>query len=176
MKPLLFLIAPINFRDEEYFAPKEILSQAKIPTKTASKNVKIAQGKLGGETKVDIDITNINTKDYEGIILVGGPGASLFREDDYIHKILKEFKSQKKLIAAICIAPATLARAGLLKGKKACVFFSDDDDLGLKIFQEEKVIHLDAPIVIENNIITAAGPEYAKEFGEEIKNYFKKSK
>ena len=68
-----------------------------------------------------------------------------------------------KLLGAICIAPVILARAGLLKGKKATVFIDGADEL-----RENGAIYTGNQIEVDGKIITANGPEAARLFGEEL--------
>ena len=68
-----------------------------------------------------------------------------------------------KIIAAICIAPVTLANAGILNGKKATVFPSGKNDLirnGAKYTGDS--------VTVDGNIITANGPMAAEAFGKKI--------
>ena len=73
------------------------------------------------------------------------------------------FNKQNKIIAAICIAPVTLANAGILNGKKATVFPSGKNDLirnGAKYTGDS--------VTVDGNIITANGPMAAEAFGKKI--------
>ncbi|MEA3344083.1 MAG: DJ-1/PfpI family protein, partial [Patescibacteria group bacterium] len=73
-----------------------------------------------------------------------------------------------KLLGAICIAPAILARAGALKGKKATVWNSAMDKSAIKILESNGAIFQPEPVVVENKIITANGSHAAEEFAETI--------
>lgn len=60
---------------------------------------------------------NINTENYNGIILSGGPGVVNLFENYELIKIVKQFSNENKLIFAICGAPVILEKAGILKCK-----------------------------------------------------------
>jgi protease I len=171
MKKVLFVIAKTDFRDEEYFIPKSILEKEFI-VETASNGNKgeIALGFLGGETNIDVNIKDVNVDDYEAIIFVGGAGAlkNLDNEDSY--KLIRETieKNKNKLLCAICIAPTILAKAGILKGKKATVWHSDLDKSPIKVLEENGAIFVDEDVVEDANIITANGPKAAEKFGQKI--------
>jgi len=66
-------------------------------------------------------------------------------------------------VAAICISPVTLARAGILKNRRATVFPTEAEEL-----KKEGAIYTGAPVEEDGRIITASGPEAAGEFGERI--------
>ena len=58
-----------------------------------------------------------------------------------------------------------MAKAGLLKGKKATVFRTADSINELK---KGGALISDAPVVVDGEIITGSGPEAAREFGRKI--------
>lgn len=166
---VLMIIAPSEFRDEEYLVPKEIFEVRDLEVITASKDVKLAKGKLGAEVKIDLDISEVKVTDYAAVVLIGGAGALIYENDEVISKILKEAKENYILIAAICIAPRILANNGLLKGLKATAWNSDGKQS--KFLEEKGAIFVDEPVVEDMSIITGNGPDVAKEFGIKVANY-----
>lgn len=170
-KKILMIIAPKNFRDEEYFTPKEIFLNEHFKVITASNGTEIATGKLGGTTNIDIDITGVDIKNYDALVLVGGSGALTYRNNKIIDNIIKSAFESKKLTSAICIAPILLAESGVLKNKKATVWNGDKEQE--IILKKHGAIFVDKNVVINDNIITANGPESAEEFGKAIVNYLK---
>ncbi|MCK4426924.1 MAG: DJ-1/PfpI family protein [candidate division Zixibacteria bacterium] len=162
-KKIVMIIAPQNFRDEELFEPKQILTEKGAEVKVASASLEIAGGMLGAEVNPDMLISDIKPDQWDAIILVGGSGASRYWEDFSIHSMLNEAVKQNKIVGAICIAPVTLANAGILSGKKATVFISERQKLADKGAEcTAKNVQRDG------NIITASGPQAAKEFGNAI--------
>ncbi len=160
---VVFIIAPNNFRDEEYFVPLDYLSKNGVEVRTASTVITEVKGMLGGLAKPDLLYNEIKLKDFDGIIFVGGTGASIYWNDEIAHNLIKESFNLKKIIGAICIAPVTLANSGVLVNKKATVFPSEKDKL---IQKKAKYVSLD--VVKDENIITASGPQAAQKFAEEI--------
>jgi protease I len=70
-----------------------------------------------------------------------------------------------KVVAAICLSPVVLARAGILKGKDATVFPSND---AVEELKNAGVKYVDKPVVISGKIITARDPKAAEEFAKTI--------
>ena len=167
-KKVAMIIAFKNFRDEEYFIPKEVLETAGAEIKTISTKTGEAIGSQGGEAEVDITLDELRISDFDAIVFIGGQGAPEYLDNDTSYKIAQEAVSEKKILAAICIAPTILAKAGVLSEKKATVWSSLLDKKAVKVLKENGVIYQDDPIVVDGNIITANGPEAAKEFGEAI--------
>ena len=163
MKKVVMIIAQDNFRDEELFQPKEILEQNGIEVKIASTSLNPAKGTLGGKAKVDILVQDIDIKNFAALIFVGGSGATQYWDDPLAHKLIKDALALDKVVAAICIAPVTLAKAGILKGRRATVFSSQ-----APLLKANGANYTGSGVEKDGKIITASGPAAAKEFGEEI--------
>lgn len=162
------IIAKNGFRDEEYFQPKEVLTQAGITVDTFSSSTGTAKGMLGATVKVDKTIDELNVDNYDGIIFVGGVGSSEYWDSAKAHKIAQDVVAKNKVLAAICIAPVTLAKAGVLKGKKATVFSSEVSQL-----KSYGANYTGKDVEVDGKIVTAAGPHAAKQFGEKIRDLLK---
>lgn len=167
-KKVVFLIAFEDFRDQEYFVPKEILEEGKIEVKTASIKKGIALGADGGDTTVDLLLEEVKASDFNAIVFVGGPGCLEHLDNEKSYKIAKEAREQDKILAAICISSMILAKAGVLDGKKATVWASSLDRGPIKILQDNGAEFIDEKVVQDGNIITANGPVAAEEFGKKI--------
>jgi len=162
-KRVVMIIAPENFRDEELVEPQDVLVEKGAEVKFASASLDVAKGMLGVQVRPDMLVGNIKPEDWDAIILVGGSGASVYWGDSTVHSLLKEAVKQNKIVGAICIAPVTLANAGILSGKKATVYSSEEDRLKDKGAQcTGKSVERDG------RLITANGPSAAREFGNAI--------
>lgn len=165
---ILIILAPENFRDEEFFEPKQVLEKEGFTITIASKGVKTAKGKLGAEVEINKDISAINVNDYGAIVFIGGNGASVYFEDAQALNIAKEAYESKKIIAAICIAPSILANAGILEGKNATCYSSQATNI-----EDQGAKYTGNDVQVDGKIITANGPKAAQKFGEEIANQMK---
>lgn len=167
-KKIVMVIAFRDFRDAEYFLPKEILENAGVGIKTASNKKGTAIGADGGDTEVDFLVSEINPANFDATIFVGGPGCLKNLDNESSYQLARETISQNKILAAICISPVILAKAGLLKGKKATVWSSPMDRGPIRILEENGAIYQEKPVVVDEKIITANGPAAAREFGQAI--------
>jgi protease I len=167
-KKAVMIIAFKDFRDEEYFIPRQVLEINDISVTTASFQRGKAIGTYGGEVKIDLTLEELDVKDFDIIIFVGGSGAGDYLDNESCWTIAREALEKEKILAAICIAPAILAKAGVLKGKKATVWSSPMDKSAVRILKEEGVVYEDQSVVQDGNIITANGPQSARNFGEAI--------
>lgn len=158
-KKALMIIANKDFRDEEFLEPKTILENNGLKVVVASSSTNQAKGLLGSEYKPDITLSDVNTQDYSIIVFVGGPGSSEYWGNERAHNIATEAVSSGKVLGAICIAPVTLANAGLLKGKRATVFHTQANALISK-----GANYTGKDVEKDDLIITANGPGAAKKF------------
>jgi protease I len=161
-KKAVMIIAFELFRDEEYAEPKAVLEKAGFTVTTASSKLGTATGKLGMKTKVDIPLDQVKVEDYDAVLFIGGPGSFDYYDNPTCHKIAQETVKQGKTLGGICAAPGILARAGVLKGKKATMF----DDTGE--FAKAGAHFTGKGVEIDGKIITATGPQTAKAWGQAI--------
>lgn len=159
----LMVVAPKDFRDEELFEPKKILEERGIEVKVASKGVSEASGMLGGKILIDKDLTEAKIEDYDGVVFVGGTGASIYFNDPEVQSLAKEAFEKGKVVGAICIAPSILANSGILAGKRATSFPSEAENL-----KSKGTNYTGGEVEIDGKIVTAQGPAEAKEFGQTL--------
>jgi protease I len=165
-KKVVFVVASEGYQPVEYNLPKKLLEQADITVLTASNKLAPAIAKDGSTTPVDYLIKNIPIDAINGLFIVGGPGTMENINIPDLHRVLKEAAIKKKKIGAICIAPRILAQAGILTNKQATGWDEDNELTG--IFKKYNVHYKQQDVVRDENIITATGPEAAREYGEQI--------
>ena len=167
-KKVAVIIAFTDFKDEEYFGTKEELEKAGIEIEVVSNLLGTAQGVSGGEVNITKTLKEVNVDDYDGIVFIGGPGAlsNLGNSDSY--RIAREAVSKNKILAAICISPVILAKAGVLNGKNATVWSSVLDRSPVEELKKNGAIYIDKSVVVDGKIITSNGPSAASEFGRII--------
>lgn len=167
-KKIAIIIAFQDFRDEEYFITKSVFETAGFEIKTISTRQGKALGIFGGVVDIDLSIEEVKAQDFEAVVFAGGAGMAKNLDNEKMQKLAKDVFAQNKVLAAICIAPILLAKAGVLNGKKATVWQSPMDKSAVKILNQEGAQVVDEPIVVDGNIITADGPQSARKFGEAI--------
>jgi len=163
VKKVLMIVAPVDYRDEEFEEPKKVFKKKGYEVFVASKGVEQAKGVLGGITEVDLDISKVQTTNFDAIVFIGGAGASVYMEDELAWDIARTAVSNGKVLAAICIAPSILANAGVLKDKNATVWSTQQGHL-----ESNGAKFADNDVVVDGKIVTANGPKAAEKFGKEI--------
>jgi len=167
-KKIAMIIASQEFRDEECFETKAILEDQDFKITLFSDKKGIAIGRFGGEIEVKKTLNEINVDDFNCLLFVGGGGALKYLDNDLSYKIINEANSKSKVLAAICIAPVILAKAGTLKNRKTTVWSSNLDKSAIEILKDNGAIYVNEDAVIDKNIITASGPLAIQEFCKKI--------
>jgi protease I len=162
-KNILMVVAPKDFRDQEYNDPREIFSEAGLNVKVASIQGGTATGVDGTEATIDLTISQVDPSQFDAVVFIGGPGMIEILNDEAMQILAKKFYKSEKITAAICAASGVLAQAGILQGKNATGWSGVRD-----ILEKNGALFSDEGVVEDGKIITADGPASAWKFGEEI--------
>ncbi len=162
-KRVAMIIAHEDFRDEELLVPQRWLSDKGAKISIASTELSEAKGMLGARVTPDLLIKDVNPADYDIIVFVGGVGVQQIWDRADLKALAQKADSLGKPIAAICLAPVILAKAGLLRGKQATVYESGSQHL-----ISGGANYKPAGVLIDGRIITASGPAFAEDFAKEI--------
>ena len=165
MPAVLMVIAQEMFRDEEYEHPREVFERRGATVTVASVEPGVCKGRFGLTAIADIALGEANAEEYDAVVFVGGGGASIYFDDPLAQSLAVTMYGGGKIVGAICIAPTILANAGLLKGKKATSFPSQED-----VLRGAGVLYTGNPVQTDGRIVTAMGPEAAYGFGEAVGN------
>lgn len=167
-KKVLMVIAPEDFRDEEYAKPRAALYASGAKITTASRSEGYCTGMLGSQVHADAALADTVDGKWDLVIFVGGSGAKEYFDDEDAHKLAEDTVRAGKPLAAICIAPSILAHAGLLRGTKATAFSSQEGDLkahGAKWTGDAVTM---GKTKEGTAVITANGPSAAFAFGQTL--------
>jgi protease I len=161
-KMILMILPREKFQEEEYRGAFAVLTAAQAKVMVASSQ-KTARGGYGSIIKTDLLISEVDLKRFDAVILIGGVGSIEYWHNDEVIDLIKDARKNNKLICAICLAPVTLANAGLLKNVRATGYNSAEKYLGSK-----GAIFTGKPVEISDKIITASCPEASGEFARAI--------
>jgi protease I len=164
-KKAVLIVGRENFRDEELFETRRILSGAGVKTVVASTKTGAVRGMLGRIAEATILVNEIAVDDYDAIIFIGGTGAIEYFQNLAAWNIARDAVQKRKVLGAICLAPAILANAGLLKGVRATSYPTERDRL-----QRAGALFTGVPVERDGLIITGDGPMASVLFGRAIAN------
>ena len=151
-----------GFEEIEAISIIDILRRAQIEVVIASVEQKQVSGAHNIKIEADCLIDEINPLDFDMIVLPGGlPNAFTLAEDERLLKVLKEMKEAKKYISAICAAPYALHKADVLNKNYTC-YPSFEKKIRDEGYTNQK------NVVIDDKVITSAGPATAMEFALQL--------
>lgn len=151
MKKVLVLLAD-GFEEIEAISVVDVLRRANVDCKLCSIEGEYVRGSHDIIIKSDCNIKDINSNDYDGVVLPGGlPGADNLKCDS-VKNLVDNMNKNKKIIAAICAAPQTLEYFNILENKRCTSypgFIKNRENIN---YEENEAV------VIDDNIITSRGP------------------
>ena len=157
MKKALVLFAQ-GSEELEAVTVVNILRRAGIAVTLAGTDSGALQGSRSIAIQPDATLDSVLNEEFDLIVLPGGqPGTRNLSADQRVLQLVRSMAETGKLVAAICAAPAVLAKAGLLNDKDAtCYPGSLDDFPGVRLKA--------GAIVEDGNLITSRGPGTAMDF------------
>ncbi len=157
------VIANRQFRDEEYATPRRIFEEEGAVVTVASSSLRPARGMLGMSVTPDILLTTASAAQFDGVVFVGGMGATEYWNNPVAHRLAQQSLAQGKVTAAVCLAPAILANAGLLRAKRATIWPSEIEQL-----KTHGAFYTGKQVEQDGLLITGNGPEAAEQFARAI--------
>ncbi|MDD5688020.1 MAG: type 1 glutamine amidotransferase [Elusimicrobia bacterium] len=155
MKKAVIITGP-NFQDEEFIYPFYRLQEAGFYVDVAVKNKELIKGKYGLPVKPTIDVKDLRESDYDLVVLPGGHEApDRVRQIKEVLDFVKSMYEKGKIVSTICHGPWILISAGIVKGKKISGYIGIKDDI-----INAGAIYVDAPVVVDGNIISSPHYKY----------------
>ena len=167
-KKIAILIAFRDFRDVEYFIPRDVLRGAGAQILTVSSQKGQAIGADGGEVNVNLTLEELSPADFDAVVFIGGAGALKYLDNEKSYEIARKTIEADKVLGAICISPVILAKAGVLEGKKATIWSAPLQKETIRTLKENGAIYEEKSVVVDGKIITGNGPGAAKEWAQAI--------
>ena len=166
MKLLMLFVD--RFEDTEAIATLDVLKREGFEVTTASlMSREEVNPKYVKSVLADAKIEDVNYKEYDGLIIPGGPGSfQIMPTLPIVNELIKYFVENNKLVAAICAAPHLLGVLGYLNNKDFTVH------PGFETVCRGGRYHRGKGVVRDGNIITAKSMYYSIQFALEIVRYF----
>lgn len=170
-KRILCILMPENFQDFEFNVPYLMFNKKEYTVDIAGLAAGVATGAFGLEVTPNFILDNLTHKDfdtYDALVIPGGPGSTTYLwGNKKLQDVVRYFHEQKKIVATICYACIVPVQTGILTGKEATVYPTNEAKAVFKkhgvTFSAQGVVSL-----ADDKIITAQGPTFAKSFGQAI--------
>jgi len=148
------------YEDLELWYPKLRLEEASYATRLAAPELRTFTGKHGYPAKADLLLRDAQSNDFCGLLIPGGFMPDKLRRDEKVLSLTREFFEQGKLVAFICHGGWIPISAKILRGKRVTGSRGIKDDL-----ENAGAIWVDAPVVIDGNLISSRTPLDLAPFG-----------
>ena len=156
---VLILVGP-EYEDLEVWYPKLRLEEAGYETRLAGLGEPEYRGKHGYPCKVDGRAADFAAAQLAGIVAPGGWAPDKIRRDADALRLVRDVHRAGQMVATICHGPWVLISAGIVRGRRLTSTVGIRDDL-INAGAE----WLDAPAVIDGNIVSARVPNDLPAFG-----------
>lgn len=112
---------------------------------------------------IDKAVSEVSPGDFHALILPGGRGPGVLRENEQVINFVSEFWQTGRVTAAICHGPQVLITAGVLDGKTSTGIGGIKGEL-----EEAGVNFVDQSVVVDGNLITSRMPDDLYDFSRTI--------
>jgi len=161
MTPKVLIIGFNDTEETELIITLDILRRAGADVNLASLENELTFSCVQG-TKITADnlFKNLETMEYDAVIIPGGPGSQAAAEHQALGHFLQCHEKAGKYLGAICGAPFVFANNGIGKGGAITSFPAEKD----KIMEKGGYEYREENVVVSNKIITSRAPGTAFEF------------
>jgi protease I len=159
---VLMLVGP-EYEDLEVWYPKLRLEAAGYSVPTAGLGDVQYRGKHGYPCSVDGSTADFEAADLAGVFAPGGWAPDKIRRDKAALELVRAVHRTGGLIATICHGPWILISAGVVKGCRMTSTVGIRDDV-----VNAGAEWVDAPVVVDGNILSSRTPKDLPEFGEAL--------
>ncbi len=155
----ILIIATNGFEQSELEVPRDKLRQKGATVHVATPDEEAIKGwdktDWGREAEADAKIGDIRFSDYDALVLPGGQiNPDILRTNEDAVKLVKDFVSGNKIVAAICHGPWMLIEAGVVGGRDMTSYHSIKTDL-----KNAGANWVDREVVVSNGIVTSRNPD-----------------
>jgi len=165
-RKILLIVSEEGFRDSELTDPRDYFLEAGASVEVASTDPSRATGVGGLTLDPDLGLDQARATDYDAVVFIGGPGSKTYLwNSQAAAKLAKDAYESQEVVAAICLSPVVLARAGILQGVSVTGF--DDEELRGEL-GKAGAGYTGSGVEVDGKIVTANGPAAAKDFAAAI--------
>ena len=165
-KTVLLVVPPTQFREEEVFEPKRILEKEGAAVVVSSITARTCHGIREGVIDATLAVDAANADSFDAVVLAGGvsvPG--VFWKDKKLAEFVTAMSEAGKVVAAISLSTVVLAKAKLLEGREATVYYLPE---ALEELKNGGAIYVNKELVVDGNLVMAEGPEAVVGFTDAI--------
>jgi len=156
--PTVLVVLTDGFEEMEAIAPIDLLRRAgaEVTVAALAEGIHVT-GRNGVTVHADTSLTAVVARDFDCVVLPGGPGVKNLRADPRVRSVVLRQHAAKRWLGAICAASTVLQDAGLLDGRRYTAHFSVANELTAILANERTVA--------DGHLLTSRGAGTATDFG-----------
>ena len=162
-KKVLIVIPQSDFQDKEYTTVRDALNAAGCQVAVATRDHAAAVGVSGTSVTPDVLLGRSRLPTTRRWSSSAARGAENLYNLESARNVAIDAVKENRVLGAICLAPVILARAGVLEGRRATVYYFRL----ARTHQERRRIHR-RKREVDGRIITGNGPEASSEFAAAV--------
>jgi protease I len=157
--PKVLIIATDGFEQAELFGPRQALLDAGADVTLASIGLDPIQGMQhqdkGDTIKPDALLTDVDSADFDALLIPGGvANPDRLRTEPAAIRLVRDFMTAGKPVAAICHGPWLLAEAEAIDGRTLTSWPSIRTDL-----RHAGATVVDKEVVVDGNLVSSRKPD-----------------
>lgn len=154
----ILIIATHGFEQSELMTPLRSLRERGARVDVATPDAETIRGwkdkNWGDPVDADFAIADARMADYDALVIPGGQmNPDMLRMNEQAVELVRACERSGKVLAAICHGPWMLAEADIIDGVQVTSWPSLTVDL-----ENAGAIWTDAPVVVDENIVTSRNP------------------
>ena len=168
MKKQALIIIGEKYQDHELIYPYYRLKGEEFQVDIAAKEIGEVRGILGTSILANTTYRKMEIVYYDLLVLPGGAKAlEKSRQEPEILEFIEEWNHENKIITSICHGAQLLISAKVVDGRKISGYYSIKDDI-----INAGATYIDAPFVVDRNIISCPHYKYMGEWMNETLKQF----
>lgn len=155
------LLAP-GFEEAEALVPADLLRRAGVAVTLTGVGGLSISGSHGVRVAAQAAAEQVSLRAGDAVVLPGGPGVAALEGSAAVQALARRAAEEKDMyLAAICAAPALLARMGLLRDRRAVCYPGMEGDLSAN----GAIPCMEQSTVRDGKFLTGRAPGSAFDFG-----------
>lgn len=163
----VLLFAPQGFEDLEVTTFTDIIGWTRVLKEVQSIDLVITASKRNVCSRHNLIIKahrlldDVKVKEYDALIIPGGFNDSGYTEvyDKKVLNLIRKAHKNGCIIVAMCVGSLPVAKAGVLKGKRATTYSLSRSHDNLQTLRNYGATATEQRIVVSDKIITNRGPD-----------------
>jgi len=162
-RTVLVFLSQRFFSEEALSGLRTGLKRFGLATRTVARDTGLCISMDMTVLRPDFVLADVRVESFRALALSDGSGSILYWSDTLLHGLCRGFVAAGKPVASVGVANVILARAGLLKGRKATIFAERNAVAELKAAGATYIAN---PVVTDALVLTAADSESSEELGK----------